>query len=101
MIAGGNFAAFPLLGFTSGEDRVSFAGALEDDPTADLVVPFIFAGFRGGVVRAIGRAIERRAAFFLVVTLTALREADFLVGLATEKSNSFHAGRGLFHPPPL
>ena len=55
MIAGGNFAAFPLLGLTSGEDRASFAGILEDDPTAtDLVVLLadIFAGLRGGVVRA-------------------------------------------------
>ena len=46
----------------------------------------IFFGLRGGVVRAIGRA-----AFFLVVALTTLREADFLVGLATEESNSFRA----------
>src|SRR5690349_4158434 len=66
MIVDANFAALPLLGFTSGEDRVSFAGVLDDDPTApaaDFVVPFaaIFvARLRGGVVRAIGR----RAALF-------------------------------------
>src|SRR5689334_10758520 len=68
MIVGANLAAFPLLGLTSGDERPSFAGDLEDDPTgvpaADLVVPFIFAGLRGGVVRAMGRAVGRRAAFF-------------------------------------
>jgi len=77
-----NFAAFPLVGFTSGADRVIFVDALGDDVAAGAsrAVAFadIFFGLRGGVVRAIGRA-----AFFLVVALTTLREADFLVGLAT------------------